>query len=49
MSEEDHLKVMGRGTRFRKQCMVKGQVVLPKHVGYAQGEIAEIISDTEIR
>ncbi len=29
--------------------MVRGQIVLPKSVGYATGNIAEIVSDKEIR
>lgn len=29
--------------------MVRGQIVLPKEVGYATGEIAEVVSDTEVR
>jgi glycerol-3-phosphate O-acyltransferase/dihydroxyacetone phosphate acyltransferase len=45
----DPLKVHGAGSSFVKQCMVRGQIVLPKEVGYATGEIAEIISDTELR
>ena len=49
IEEADPLKIIGVGTQFKKQCVVKGQLVLPKHVGYAQAEIAEIISDTEIR
>lgn len=49
IEESDPLRIIGVGTQFKKQCVVRGQLVLPKHVGYAQGEIAEIISDTEIR
>lgn len=45
----DPLKVYGVGSSFVKQCMVRGQIVLPKEVGYATGEIAEVISDTELR
>jgi len=46
---DDHLTVHGRGTKFMKECMVKGQIVLAKNVGYATGTIAEIISDTELK
>ena len=49
IEENDPTRVIGVGTKFVKQCIVKGQLVLPKHADYAQGEIAEIISDTEIR
>jgi glycerol-3-phosphate O-acyltransferase/dihydroxyacetone phosphate acyltransferase len=49
IEEEDLCRVIGVGTKFTKQCMIKGQLVLPKDVGYAQGEITEIISDTELR
>lgn len=50
LSNENPLIVRGiNGTEFTKACMPKGQLVLPKEAGYATGEIAEIISDDEIR
>ncbi|KAJ9115919.1 hypothetical protein QFC22_005062 [Naganishia vaughanmartiniae] len=49
LDPSDHLKVIGVKSSFKKQCMVRGQIVLPKEVGYATGEIAEVVSDTEIR
>jgi glycerol-3-phosphate O-acyltransferase/dihydroxyacetone phosphate acyltransferase len=41
--------VHGTNSTFTKQCMPRGQIVLPKEVGYATGEIAEVISDTQVR
>lgn len=50
LDDKNPLIVRGVGpTEFRKACMVKGQLVLPKEIGYATGEIAEIISDNELR
>lgn len=48
-NDENATRILGVGTKFTTQCQVKSQIVLPKHVGYAQGEVTEIISDTELR
>lgn len=44
--EKDPLLVIGEGTEFTKQAMVRGLLGLPNSVG--NSEIAEIRSDTEI-
>ena len=41
--------IKGVNTQFTKQLMVKGQICLPKCTGYATAEVAEIISDTELK
>lgn len=41
--------IQGVNTQFKKQLMVKGQILLPKSIGYATAEVAEIISDTELK
>ncbi len=41
--------VVGKGTKFKTECMERGQLVLPKSVGYAHGDIVEVMSDTELR
>lgn len=49
IEESDPLRVLGHETQFTSQCKVKGQLVLPKSVGYAQASIAKVISDTELK
>lgn len=42
--------IVGVGaTKFKSQLMVKGQIVLPKNVGYAHAEVSEIIDDKHVR
>ncbi|CUM65434.1 uncharacterized protein PRCAT00003073001 [Priceomyces carsonii] len=45
--ESDPLLVIGKNTRFTKECMARGMLALPKSLGAT--EITEIISDTELR
>lgn len=42
----DGLLVIGKGTKFTEECMVRGLIALPKSLGAS--EIAEIRSDTEL-
>ncbi|CAI5758492.1 unnamed protein product [Candida verbasci] len=44
--QEEPLKVIGVGTKFTQDCMVKGLLALPQSLGAS--EITEIISDTEL-
>lgn len=45
----DPLLIQGVGTQFTAQLRTRSQVVLPKATQYATAEVAEVISDTEIR
>ena len=45
----DPLLIQGIDTQFTAQLRTRSQVVLPKSTQYATAEIAEVISDTEIR
>ncbi|KIY46268.1 hypothetical protein FISHEDRAFT_75794 [Fistulina hepatica ATCC 64428] len=49
LSPADEYVVLGEKTRFTKQCTPRCKIVLPKSVGSASAEVAEIISDTEVR
>lgn len=44
--DEEPTRVFGIGTKFTKECMVKGLIGLPKSLGNT--DIKEIISDTEL-
>ncbi|CAX42605.1 dihydroxyacetone phosphate sn-1 acyltransferase (ec 2.3.1.42), putative [Candida dubliniensis CD36] len=44
--DKDPLRVIGKDTKFTKECMVKGLVALPQSLGAS--EIVEVISDTEL-
>lgn len=46
LDKTNPLKVIGYGTKFTKEAMVKGLIGLPKSRGNT--EIAEIVSDTEL-
>ncbi len=48
-SSGDRLHIQGTGTKFTKQLQVKGALCLPKEYGHPTAEIAEIISDTEVK
>ncbi|KAK6455757.1 glycerol-3-phosphate O-acyltransferase [Scheffersomyces xylosifermentans] len=43
---EDPLRIRGKGTKFTKDCAVKGMIALPQSLGAS--EVSEIISDTEL-
>ncbi|EMG45178.1 putative glycerol-3-phosphate acyltransferase [Candida maltosa Xu316] len=45
--DKDPLVVIGKGTKFTTECMVKGLLALPQSLGAI--EIAEIVSDTELK
>lgn len=45
----DACLLQGHSSEFTKQLQLKGQIVLPRSAGYAAAEVAEIISDTEVR
>lgn len=49
LSEEDPCLVIGEGTRFTTEFTPRMQILLPKTVSYAIAEVAEIISDTQLR
>lgn len=50
ISDDDPLLIIGEGTQFTKDVATpRSQFLLPKHAGYAQAAIAEVISDTEAR
>ena len=46
---KDAMHIVGVGTEFTKQLEQRGQIVLEKETGYASAEVAEILSDTELR
>ncbi|KAI3403960.2 SCT1 [Candida oxycetoniae] len=43
---KDPCHIIGKGTKFTEECMVRGLIALPQSLGAT--EIAEIISDTEL-
>ena len=45
----DETLLLGINSEFTKQAQVRGHVVLPKSTDYAMAEVAEILSDTELR
>ncbi|KAJ3725989.1 glycerol-3-phosphate O-acyltransferase [Lentinula raphanica] len=49
LSEEDPCLVLGEGTRFKSEFSPRMQIMLPKTVNYATAEVAEVISDTQLR
>ncbi|ORY32320.1 hypothetical protein BCR39DRAFT_523975 [Naematelia encephala] len=49
LSDSDPLLITGIGTKFTSQIKPRCQLVLPKSAGYASAQIADIISDTELR
>lgn len=42
----NNCRILGKGTKFKSECMERGLIGLPKSAG--NGEIVEIISDTEL-
>jgi hypothetical protein len=49
LSDDDPLLVIGIATKFTDQVKSRSTLVLPKTAGYATAEVAEVISDTELR
>ncbi|KAJ4487991.1 glycerol-3-phosphate O-acyltransferase [Lentinula aciculospora] len=49
LSEEDPCIVIGEGTRFKAEFAPRMQIMLPKTVNYATAEVAEVLSDTQLR
>ncbi|KAJ7097527.1 hypothetical protein C8R44DRAFT_811549 [Mycena epipterygia] len=49
LSPDDPCTVIGEGTRFLSEFTPRMQVMLPKSLGNAAAEVAEIISDTELK
>ena len=49
ISEEDPCLVKGHETKFLSGFQPKMQIMLPKSVNWALAEVAEVISDTELR
>lgn len=49
LSDTDPCLVLGEGTSFLSQFSPKTQVMLPKNMNSAVAEVAEVISDTELR
>jgi glycerol-3-phosphate O-acyltransferase / dihydroxyacetone phosphate acyltransferase len=49
LSADDPCLILGRGTKFTSEFSVNMQIMLPKMLNYAVAEIAEIISDTELK
>ena len=49
LSDTDACLVLGEGTSFLSQFSPKTQVMLPKNLNSAVAEVAEVISDTELR
>ena len=49
ISDEDPCIVIGDGTAFLKEFTPKMQIMLPKSVSWAVAEVAEVISDTQLR
>jgi glycerol-3-phosphate O-acyltransferase / dihydroxyacetone phosphate acyltransferase len=49
ISPDDPCLVIGEGTRFQSEFTPRMQIMLPKSVNSAIAEVAEVISDTELR
>jgi glycerol-3-phosphate O-acyltransferase/dihydroxyacetone phosphate acyltransferase len=49
LSQEDPCVVLGQGTRFTAEFSPKMQIMLPKSFNSAVAEVAEVISDTELK
>ncbi|CAK9437893.1 uncharacterized protein LODBEIA_P22710 [Lodderomyces beijingensis] len=43
---QDQFRILGKGTKFTEECMVRGLIALPQSLGAT--EVAEIVSDTEL-
>jgi glycerol-3-phosphate O-acyltransferase / dihydroxyacetone phosphate acyltransferase len=49
LSADDPCLVLGHGTKFTSEFSVKMQIMLPKNLNSSVAEVAEIISDTELK
>ena len=49
LSDTDPCVVLGEGTSFLSQFSPKTQIMLPKNLNFAVAEVAEVISDTQLR
>jgi glycerol-3-phosphate O-acyltransferase/dihydroxyacetone phosphate acyltransferase len=49
LSDDDPCLVLGDGTRFTELFPPKTQIMLPKSVGSGVAEVAEVISDTQMK
>lgn len=49
ISDDDPCLVVGQGTQFTKEFTPRMQIMLPKSVNWAVAEVAEVISDTQLR
>jgi glycerol-3-phosphate O-acyltransferase/dihydroxyacetone phosphate acyltransferase len=49
LAADDPCLVLGHKTKFTSEFSIKMQIMLPKTVNFAVAEIAEIISDTELK
>lgn len=49
LSEDDPMTILGVDTKFTTELSPKMQIMLPKSVNTAVGEVLEVISDTELR
>ncbi|KAH9842807.1 glycerol-3-phosphate O-acyltransferase [Rhodofomes roseus] len=49
ISDDDPCLVIGFDTRFTEEFAPQMQIMLPKSVNFAVAEVAEVISDTELR
>ncbi|KAJ7100824.1 hypothetical protein B0H15DRAFT_944115 [Mycena belliarum] len=49
LSPDDPCIVIGQGTRFRSEFKPRMQIMLPKSLDSASAEVAEVVSDTELK
>jgi glycerol-3-phosphate O-acyltransferase / dihydroxyacetone phosphate acyltransferase len=49
LSDDDPCLVFGEGTRFTEVFTAKTQIMLPKSVGSGVAEVAEVISNTQMK
>jgi len=49
LSDDDPCLVLGEGTCFTTEFSPKMQIMLPKSINSSVAEVAEVISDTELR
>lgn len=49
LSPDDPCLVLGEGTKFLTELSPRMQLMLPKSVNSAIGEVSEVLSDTELR
>jgi glycerol-3-phosphate O-acyltransferase/dihydroxyacetone phosphate acyltransferase len=49
ISTDDLCLIRGEGTAFKTQLATKMKITLPKSLGYASGEVEQVLSDVELR